>query len=256
MERRHFIGASIGAGMALLSGCTTASASATPPAVPESALEEGGWNQVDQNEETVYEKRYSEVTVSAVASTRTFEDARLRTRLHEATLETLDARLAVFFASRIGFSPDLDNLPMGVGRKEVLEKVRENAKASFEARMTESGLEDVAVTDEGSFDVDTGETADLVEYEAVYPFDGIEFDVTEDATVTVEGDEITVAGRLAIWNHEGSTLVSGAAYPDENYRKQVDKQLSDAIDLSVDVDLGLAVEAMREEATGLMAGVQ
>ena len=74
--------------------------------------------------------------------------------------------------------------------------------------------------------------------------------------ITIEGGEIPVAGHLAAWIADDSVLVTGGAYPAANFARQVTESPSAAIDLSVDIDLGLTPDAYRAELFDLMRRVE
>ncbi|MFC7028462.1 hypothetical protein ACFQH8_15610 [Halomicroarcula sp. GCM10025710] len=91
---------------------------------------------------------------------------------------------------------------------------------------------------------------------AVFPFEGIEFPVTDEAGVAIPSADIEVSALLAVWHHGDFVLVSGGAYPAESFATSVEDDLSEGITVSVDVDLDLTPSAYREEMRGLVAGVQ
>lgn len=258
MNRRDYlaIGASVGA--AGLSGCSSFFAAAeTPrPSVPTDRLESGGWEQTEENSGTVLEEAYGPVTLTAVQHTLQYQDAELAQTVADRTLGQVQTALSVWFASRIDFSPNLDNLPAGVGQEQIVDQVRANARNQFEQQMQNQGLTGIEQTGTGSIDVDTGETAETVDLTAVYPFEGISFDVSESESVEIPPTDIAIDAVLAVWHHGDYVLVSGGAYPAENFAQSIDSDLSAGISVTVDVDLGLEPEAYREEVRSLIAGVQ
>lgn len=257
MNRRDYLAAGAGVGAAALSGCSFLAAAETPtPQVPEQRLDEGGWVQTGETSGTVLERSYGPVTLQAVSHTLQFVDEALQTRVAERTLGQIEAALSVFFATRVDFSPNLDNLPAGAGQAEIVDQVKASSREQFEAQMREQGLTDIEKTGEGALDVDTGETAETVELTAVFPFEGIEFPVTEQESVTIPSSDIEVSALLAVWHHGDFVLVSGGAHPAQNFTTDVEDSLSEGITVSVDVDLGLQPEAYAEEMRGLVAGVQ
>lgn len=253
MRRRTFLAAGAAATAAGLAGC---SARGSPPAptIPQSLLDDGGWEQYNQRVETVFEQTYFGVTVTAEAHTLEFEDVALRAEVREKTLGAIDARLAVLFASKLAISPDLSSLP--VARGTVLDEVETAARDQFRTQLSSAGLADVSRTSTGSLTVDTGESARLTEFSANYPFEGVSFPVTGEQSVSLPGGDIAVEGLLAVWTHGGYVLLTGGAYPAENYADSVTRSLSDAITVGVDVDLGLSPDAYRSEARALVKAVE
>lgn len=253
MDRRTLLGTTAGLGLAGLAGCSTlAKASVSPPNVPTETMEDAGWEQTDSSERTLIEQSYGPVTFTAKGYTTTHTDAALNQRIQEATLGRVMGRLALFSATRIDFSPDVGNLPGGVGREEVLNEVEASSREQFRNRLTDAGLSNVERIGTGSFDVATGESASLTEYEATYEVPTFEFPVENSDTVTIDGDTLTVRGDLAVWHHGDYALVAGGAWIGENFTRSVSQDLSEAITVSVDVDLGLEPETYREEVHRFM----
>lgn len=259
-RRRAFLGLAAAAGTAALAGCSgasgTVSAARRPPVVPEDRLSEGGWERSDDvTQDPAFEQNAGPVTVTASTRTLLYDDADLRAEIEEKTLGQASGQFATFFASRVTFDPDLTSLPAGAGRKELLGQVESQSRAQFEARLKQAGLGPVEQVGTGSFDVASGASARLTEYEATYAFEGFSVDVGEEP-ITIEGGEIPVAGHLAAWIASDSVLVAGGAYPAANFAREVTESPSAAIDLSVDIDLGLTPDAYREELFGLMRRVE
>ncbi|MBV0902007.1 DUF6517 family protein [Haloarcula salina] len=257
MNRRDYLIAGASLGTAGLAGCSFLAAAATPaPNVPKQRLDDGGWTRTNQASETVLERSYGPVTIEAVSNTVQYVDEQLQERVAGRTLEQVQTALSVFFATRVDFSPNLDNLPAGAGRAELLSQVQSNARETFEQQMRNQGLTDIEKTGEGTLDIDTGETAETIRLSAAYPFQGIGFDVTEDKSVEIPPADIDIAALLAVWHHGDYVLISGGAYPAQNFDQVVENSLSEGITVTVDVDLGLEPEAYRTEIRGLVAGVQ
>jgi hypothetical protein len=261
MDRRTFLGTSSVAAAVGLSGCGflgTATAAVQPPEVPADLLEAGGWREDGTESGEVFTQEYAAGTVTARGHTIRYQDEALRREIAEKTLGAVTDQLSVFFATRIEFDPDLDDLPLGIGRDEVLARTKRSAKQDFETEMEADGLTEIEVLGESTLDVETGQEADLVRYGAVYPVDDFGFTVTGGETISLEGEPVPVRGWLAVWYNEAaeSTLVSGAVHAAENYTDTIDKELSSALDMRLDIDLGLTPEAYREEAFGLMRSVE
>ncbi|MGM0371503.1 MAG: hypothetical protein ACQEQJ_03250 [Halobacteriota archaeon] len=254
MQRRSFI-ATLGAGaIASLAGCQTAVGSVALPSVPDDALDSGGWEQLDQTkDETVIEETYGPVTVEAVASSVTYTDAALREQVRADTLSTVETDLALFSATRIDMAPSVDEL--GPVRSEVKKQIRTAAIEELRAQMDAAGITNVEETGTGTIEVASGTTAEMTELTGSYPVEDMKFPVSEDTAITIEGGELPVDAVLAVWSANGNYLVAGGAYPAENFTRETDTALTDAISVSVDIDLGLTPDAYREELLDLIAGV-
>ncbi|MFB6106659.1 MAG: hypothetical protein ABEJ70_06770 [Halobacteriaceae archaeon] len=256
MNRRQVLGALATGAAASLAGCSGAAGAVAPPVLPTDELEAGGWEQTDSEEGTIFRERIGPIRVVGTHHTLSFEDVALRRSVREKTLGAIDSTLAMLSATHVDFSPDLNNLPANVGRKEVLEATEDAARDQFVAQMEDAGLADVQQTGTGTMAVDTGETASTTTYGATFPVEDFGFDVAEGARVTVPGGAVAVEGLLAVWNHGDYVLVAGGAAPAESFERHVTEDLSDAITVTVDVELGLTPDAYREEIRRIVQGVR
>ncbi|MFB6086660.1 MAG: hypothetical protein ABEJ84_07650 [Halodesulfurarchaeum sp.] len=254
MHRRSFL-AALGAGaLGSLAGCQTAVGAVALPDVPESRLKEGGWELRNRTKnETVFKKEYSFITVEAVASSVLYADAALRKEVRQDTLGAIDTDLALFSATRIDMAPSVDEL--GPVQAEVEDRIQQQAIAELKGRMQAAGIADIERTETASLDVASGVSAELTELSGVYRVPDIEFPVREDTTITIQGTDLSIEALLAVWAANGNYLVTGGAYPAENFARVTETDLSEAISVTIDVDLGLTPAAYREELLGLMRNV-
>ncbi|MCD2198801.1 twin-arginine translocation signal domain-containing protein [Halobacterium sp. KA-4] len=255
MNRRRFLGAAGVVGLGALAGCSSAVGSVAPPNVSEDQLSEGGWTKTDESEQTVFEQSYGPVTVTAKSTTVAYEDEALAAAVREKTLGQIDGTLAIYSASHINFSPDLNNLPGGVGRSEVLSEVESAAKSQFEQRMRDNGLENVTKTGETEFQTDSGASPGISTFRGEFPVGTMEYEASGE-TFTIDAGSIEVAGDLAVWNEGDYMVVAGGAYPGENFTTTTEKELSEAISVTVDVDLELTPSEYQSEVRGLMAATE
>jgi hypothetical protein len=255
MNRRKFLGGASLVGLGALAGCTNAVGTVAAPEVPQDQLQDGGWEQTNRTEETVFEESYGPVTVTAKSTTLTFSDKVLAASVKDKTLSQIDGTLAIFSASHINFSPDLNNLPGGVGKKEIVEQAEQSAREQFKQRMRDEGLENVLQTGEEEFQTDSGASPGLTTFSADFPVGTIEYD-TGAETFSIDVGAIEVAGDLAVWNSGDYVVVAGGAYPAESFSTTTQKDLSEAISVTVDIDLGLTPEDYRTEVRNLIAGTR
>jgi len=254
MDRRTFLGAGAAAAAAALAGCSTAVGAVAPPDVPEEQLSEGGWERTDQSQETVFEREMLGTTVEAKSHTLVYEDAELRQRLNEKTLGNVQSTVTVISVSHVDVSGDVDGLPGIQG--EILSRTEAAAREQFRARMEDEGLENVERTGTGELSIDTGEGARLTTYAADFPVDSFSVPVGDSETLTIEGGSLGVRGDLAVWHHDDYVLIAGGVHPAENFTRQIEKDLTSAITVDVDIDLGLTPEQYREEVRGILTAVE
>jgi len=252
----------------------------TEPAVPEDRLAEDGWVQ-SNTQESGSKQNAGPVTVKSVTNLVTYEDEQLVQRLRdrpvkiESDSETPETkpisaynqdafsdRIRVFSASRTDLSPNVDNAPGNVGMKELYGVITDRARTRFEQRLEDAGLSDVEQHGESKLEIETGETATLFEYEATYTFDGFTVQY-EDEDVTFSGDELDVAGHLAIWHHGEYFLVAGGAHPAENYAQTKTRMVqresnggSYEEEVTISVDLALEPDEYEADTKELISLVE
>lgn len=255
MDRRAFIGGLATAGVAAFAGCS-AEAAERPPQVPGGRLDDEGWAEVNSFDERLFEREFAGQTVTADGMGVVYEDEALAQEIAEKSLNQVEGTLAQFFATRVTTDPNITGIPGGIGRDEIVAQVRDQTESAFAGRLEAAGLTGVEKTGEAELEVATGETAQRSDFEARFTVGNLSFPVTEDRAITIEGTELLVEGIFAVWIHDDAILVSGGAFPAENFQRSVDEQLSAAIDVSVDIDMGLTPEAYREEVLGLIRRVE
>lgn len=265
IKRRKFISTTItlGAitlGAAPISGCVTPSQkepSAIPePDVPESLLRRGGWELKSTSEERVLDEEFLGGLVSVVADAYTviYEDVLLWKKVKERTLGNIDTSLSSFFATRVAFDPNLSSIP-GASFL-VIDRVRKTAEEQFEDQLKKAGLTNIAKSGSDRIQVETGETAEIIKYSADYRFEPIRVPVTEEKSLTLEGGTLEVAGWFAVWKHGEFVLISGGAYPNEDFEKTANKDLTEAISVTVNIDLGLRPSGYKKELFDLIQSVK
>ena len=254
MHRRDFLIAAGAGGLSTLAGCQTAVGAVAPPQVPQSKLSEAGYTKQDESlDEQVFEENLGPVSVEAVASSVTYEDTELARAVAEKTLGTVEATLSLFSATRIEIAPPVDEL--GPVRSEVRSQIEANARDELRATLEAQGLEGIERAGTGTLTVDSGAEASLTEFSATYPVEDISFPVQDGQSIAIDGGGLAVAAVLAVWASGGGYLVGGGAYPAENFATSETAALTDAISVTVDVDLGLTPDLYREELLGLVKAV-
>lgn len=242
---------------------------APPPDLPTEEMEREGWVRTAQNKEVVMRTSLGPIGVKALANTVQYGDRGLTEHVRsqpvalEASGQTLtrelgqvapnalDQYLALLVATRIDLGPDLDNLPLGIGRAEVMGQVESTARDSFVTTMQDSGLENIQQTSSGDFEVATGETGTRYRYQADFPFGG--------GTATMNGEQFTfprsrlkMAGYLAVWHHADWIMIGAGAHPDENYSDSFQEELSSGATATISLDFGLSPASYREEILGII----
>ncbi len=164
----------------------------TPPAVPESALDAGGWVLADERTETVFELP----TMRVRGVTRRYEDERSRDALEATTGESLAYPVRFFAVTRLVFEPPL---PPGVTLSMVLPTLRTEARQTFADRLTDRGLTDISKGRSERFRLPDRTRVRLRKYTAT------------DPSAPVEGD-LPLECWVGVWTGDDALVVT-AGYP-------------------------------------------
>ena len=160
-----------------------------PPEVPERLLSEGGWELLEEREETLATLPAARVE----GVTHVYEDEALRERVAGAT--GVDQAWRFLFASRVAFRPPL---APGLGTAMVRPMVASEARRAFV-----EDLEDLAVVD-----------VDRARSERVRTRDGERVRLRSYRGRLPVGDAaLSVEGWLGVWSVDREFRVAGGAYP-------------------------------------------
>jgi hypothetical protein len=239
------------------------------PRLPTQEMEANGWVRTNQSKEQAPGGNIGPVTVTALRNRVDYGNQGLldRVRAQDVTLEVsgstftrpltevapnaVEQYLAIFVATRVDLGPDVDNMPLGLGREEVMNNVGTTARSSFVQTMEDTGLENVEGVEATTLDVETGESADLFTYAGDFPIEGGTFTEAGEE-FTIPSSSVSMTGYLAVWHHRDWVMIGAGAHPDENYRQSFDQELSTGQTATITIDLGLTPSAYREEMLGYM----
>lgn len=168
----------------------------SPPSVPESALDDGGWAFVDESTETLFELAGMRIRGTTVE----YEDERTREALRDATDDALDHRIRFFAATRLAFQPPL---PAGTVSM-VAPTLRREANERFADRLRERGLVAVEQGRSERIRVADRTRARLTKYTAADPLDG----PSDDA-----GTDLPLACWIAVWTGSSDATIVTGGYP-------------------------------------------
>lgn len=266
MRRRAYLASLAGVSTATLAGCASidgtggADASVPPPSVPERRLDRGGWVlAANPAPEQVYRQSMGSVgVVTATENTVAYEDEALRERLRADTLGEFPAdgdALRVFFASRVEIEAPGNTDAWPVVGEAVFDGVRSVAAEQFVSELRANGVEDVTATGADRLAIDSGEQAEVTRFAGEYRYQELSIPVTRERSLTFPDGTVAVEGVLAAWRRQGRILLAGGAFPAESFDRQLSGDLTDAIAVTVDVDLGLEPDRYRSELYDLLRGV-
>lgn len=269
MKRRDFVRTAAGtAAVTALAGCSTstgtsdeAAADVPAPVPSEELLNEGGWSEVASTTERILDRDLlgGRVHVTADTHSKYYEDAALRSEMKEKTMGHFDAPLSAFSANRIALDPSPADLPFGMGVKEVLGKITEQVRTQFKSRLKDSNIENVRKTGEREISVATGGKATLTEFAAEYNYSKMEVPIPgRDGSqpLTIESGTLEINALLAVWRNDEYVMVAGGAHPAENFTETAKKDVTDAIQVTVDLDFGLEPKQYEAELLALIKSVE
>ena len=259
MYRRQFIGG-VGAGSATaLAGCADLllhSVEGRPdPHINSELLDEMGFVKIDEESvsdtETIETSGISqEVEIEGI--THIYEDEGLRHQVRDDTLGELNASVRTLFTTKLAIDPNTSNIP-GVGESTLLNTVEPEIEDSFHTQLESMGVQDLERESESTLSVDTGEDARLYRYSGRYPYDDIEFPLSDGAAVTIPADDVAIRAMYALWVHDGFVLVAGGGFPTEDVVETIDSDVTEALSVTVDIDLALADDSHEDDLKTLMA---
>jgi len=222
------------------------------PLIPKEKLQQYGYVQIDEEETDKKISDFPEVIL--IQHLVVYENSRVREDIKRKTLGMVDKSVMLFFAVKADIAPDLDNLPLV--KDYVMKEAEKTAKEYFEQELKKYGLTNIQLVEEREIIVNTGETAKVFVYSAEYEIPPISFDLTHDRTISLEAGSLKVTGVLAIWHHGDYIMLAGGAYPGENYVKTFRERITEAIEVTVNINLGLQPEKYEKEIMDLIKSTE
>lgn len=129
------------------------------------------------------------------------------------TFGSVGASPVTAFFSRLDLRPGIDRLPFGIARERVMDEIRSGADAEFRATVGSWGVTDVRRRGKNTLDIESGHTARVFQYDALFPMDD---DLhTGDGTSEPITGTLALAPRLAVWHDGRNVLLAGGVSPSE-----------------------------------------
>jgi hypothetical protein len=196
-----------------------------PPSVPQERLTE--WERTEASVERLYGVEGADVRGHTVV----YEDRRVREAVREATDGAVDQSWRFFFATRLRFRPPLGP---GVGPMMVLPMVRTEATNSFQADLTERGVEHV---ERGRRERTRSAGGDRLHLRQV------------TGAVPVPGGDVPVEGWVCV-THTDDLYVTGGAYPRTSLARALGIEVAESEQRGEDGgETGLDAHLVRDPAT-------
>lgn len=262
-RRRFLAGLSVGA-LGSIAGCSGigrgqeyADEYYFAPRISQNLL--NGWELVEEDTQSMvqtYDLVVTDYSVYGLATIRRYEDSRLRGELREGTMGQFDNTIRAFAASKINIVPSFDELPLGIGRGEIMDLIETQSIAQFENQLRQQGLSSVRQTDSGSIEVHGGNDADAFVFGAIFSQDIPAFEGVNGRSIDFGRVNLPIQGMLAIWHDGENALVAGGAYPADNFTRSVDQDLTDMVEVTVSIDLGLDPAQYRDDLIDMIQSVR
>lgn len=252
MKRRALLGLTASVGVSALVGCGTPKRSVAPPSPPQQRLSDGGWSLDDESVDTLLERRVGDTTVTASSHTLRYVDEDLRERARHRSLGQVDAPVGRFFVTRVRFDPALSTFPPET-RDRLLTALRSAAGADLTEWLEADGLTDVRKSGETGLERGGDVAATMSTFAATLPVSDVTVEVPPHGDLTLELDDLDVAGGVAVWTDEDGVVVTGGTRPTGNVASAADKQLSQGMSMQVKFDLGVDPAARRAELRDLLS---
>lgn len=253
LSRRQIL-ASLGvAGSTALAGCgsstDTEMGEPSDKDVPPPTVETGDqWRETTPDSQPVVLEKgtVAFVDYTAVGHIKQYENSQLRQRISEQTFGEIDRPFMVAFAGRIDLFPGAASLGTALKSDEIRDALISNLKGS----MAEFGVENIddggtmerPKTDAETWHRVTGEFP--IEPVAV---EGVDIPHSDKSALEFGGKNIDITGIVGRWKEDGSILAAGGVYPSQPYRETEEIEMSEAISLSVSIDLGLDPEQLERD---------
>ncbi|WP_418286756.1 hypothetical protein [Halorubrum sp. DTA46] len=182
----------------------------------------------------------------------------LRERVQEELFGRFDRPLVVGFASHV----ELEVLGGGLTESVVMQatdKIQNEAESVFRTQMEEFGLQNISKVDPYQAQGNRS-PSEFQRFTGSYPVDSVEIDGVdipniEEESFTLESGQFKVAGLLATHQKGDAILVTGGVYPNDNYIRSKEWEITSGVDLDLTVNLGLRPNIHRSDVVNFAQNV-
>lgn len=243
VRRRTYLATLGTVGAAMTAGCGSATdtkqGEPSRKAVPAPSVRSGDrWELKTPNSEPRLLQKGSVALFDyqAVGHIRQYEDTLLRDRIRKDTFGEVDRPFAVAFCGRIDIFPSTASIVSGIVGdidSSMVSRLKDSMREFGVQSLREEGPEEIPNVD-ADFRTVVGEYhIDPV------TIDGVEVPHNDRSRLEFGGGSLPIKGVVGNWKSDGSILIGGGVYPKGSFRDSEEIRMSDAISLSVDVDLDL-----------------
>ncbi|MBX0346586.1 hypothetical protein [Haloarcula pellucida] len=245
IKRRHLLTALGATGISALAGCgSTSDADIGSPSdkdVPAPSVDASDrWELTTPDSKPRLLKKGSvgPLNYTAHGHVTRYEDVQLRKRVSDSTFGEIDRPFAVAFAARVDVFPSTFSAATGLQSGEIDSAILNNLKNAMSdfgvQNVQQSAPMDAPDTPPAQFQVVRGE----------YPIsevtiEDVDIPHSNRSQLSFGGGMLPIKGIAGRWKSDGSILAGGGVYPDADFDATEKVSMSDAISMSVDVDLNL-----------------
>ncbi|OKY78337.1 MAG: hypothetical protein BTN85_0827 [Candidatus Methanohalarchaeum thermophilum] len=203
-----------------------------------------GWEKIDEKTGTVFERDFGVIKVKANQHLVQYEDQAIREKIRKGTLGAVDTPIALFFASKINTNINLEQIPLI--KNEVISQAKKQAKNSLLDRLKEYGIKEIKKTKSRDLDLEINKKINLSVFKGYYPIEKVKFDL-KDKDLNFSGSKLKMTAYLGAWTYNGYILIAGGVHPSQDYEKTYNKEITDLINMTLKLDLGLKPNKTKNE---------
>ncbi|MFP4632823.1 MAG: hypothetical protein ACOCT0_05265 [Halobacteriota archaeon] len=226
-----------------------------PPSVPDDVLDEGSWTKFDERRGRTTRSLLGLARVTAYHHTDVYGDDAIRREVADKTLGRVDRHLSVFFVNRTNLVPGVQNLLGSTSRRQLAPAVRSLARSKLEDELRSRGVEGFRVFGKHDVRGSDGRKVELQRVEAEYVVRDAEIELVDGVSASFEGGKLDVNCWVGAWIESDDVYVVGGVHPAEDFERTRYVELSDAVSVRIDVDLGLWPRPYRQKMFELLRAV-
>ncbi|NIC00995.1 hypothetical protein [Halobacterium sp. R2-5] len=194
------------------------------------------------------------VDYTAHGHTVRYEDTHLRERIKEDTFGEIDRPFAVAFASRVDVFPSHLSIATRLKNGEIRKSIRDHLTSA----MREFGVQNIQT--DGTMDASNTSAGEFPVVRGEYPLEevtisGVDIPHSDQDELTFGGGTLPIKGIAGRWKSNGSILAGGGVYPADDFEDSQNVSMSDAIELSVSVDLDMGWQQREQDVLDFVQSI-
>lgn len=189
----------------------------------------------------------------AVGHINRYEDTKLRSRIRDDTFKEVDRPFAAAFAARVDIFPSQASFAT-----DLVGDIDETMTTNLKQSMQEFGVQNVQ--ENGTMSVSNAPVSEVTQLVGEYQIepvviDNIDIPHSDKEQLQFGGGTLPIKGIVGNWKSDSSILVGGGVYPDGRFDQKRDIEMSDAITLSIDIDLHIRPRQRQKDVVNFLRSV-